>query len=75
MLDALNAIVDFFNMIGQLVVNFISGSELLSGFVASATGSIYYLFKFIPVQFMPFAYVTVVLSVIMFVVGRTNNAE
>jgi len=74
MLDAINAIVDFINMIIGTVTDFISYSKVLSGFVSLGSGFINSLLVYIPSQFMPFAIITVVLSVVMFVVGRTNNA-
>lgn len=74
MLDALNSIVEFLNMIFQSVVDFISGSELLLKFVSIGSGFLTTLFVLIPVQFMPFVVITVVLSVFMFVVNRSNNS-
>lgn len=74
MLDALNSIVEFLNMIFQSVVDLISGSELLLNFVSIGSGFLTTLFVLIPVQFMPFVVITVFLSVFMFVVNRSNNS-
>lgn len=73
MIDALNAIVEFLSSIWDTVLSFIHYSDFLAGFVSTGSGFLTSLFVLIPSPFLPFAVITVTLSVVLLVLGRTNS--
>lgn len=70
MLDALNAIVSFLASIWDSVLSLLHYSKFLSGFVSLGSGFLTKLTVLIPAQFLPFAVITLVLSVVLLIVGR-----
>lgn len=74
LLEALNSIVLFLGTIWNLLLSFIHYSTSLSRFLNICTTFISTLTTFIPVQFLPFAVITITLSVIFLIVGRRDSS-
>lgn len=75
MLDALNSIVEFLNLIIQSVHDFIWAEGIFFRFLLHGAVFLSNLITtFIPVQFLPFALVTLSITIVMLIFGRTNNS-
>lgn len=73
LLDAINAIVGFFSAIWDTVLTFVHYSMFLTEFITAVTGFMFKLVSLIPAQFLPIAVITVALSVVLLILGRSNN--
>lgn len=74
MLDALNSIVDFLNLIIDSVVSSITYSGLFIRFIVKGVSFLYQCLAFIPDELQAFALITIVLMVVLLIVGRSNNS-
>lgn len=74
MVDALNSIVEFLNMIIDSVVSAIEYGNVFTKFIVRGVQFLYSFIAFIPAPLQSFAFLTVVLMVVMLFVGRSNNS-
>lgn len=74
MADAINAIVDFFNLVIDQVITFITYLVMFFKFIAKGVVFLYDCLTFIPVELQAFAIITIVLTVILLILGRSNNS-
>ena len=73
MLDALNAIVAFLNMIVDKCVTFIHYLGTFLSFIGKGIKFLYSFVEFVPVELQAIAGLTIVLSVVLLILGRSNN--
>lgn len=73
MSDALNSIVQFINSIVDLVATMCSYIASFFRFIASGVVFLYQCISFVPLELQAIATLTIVLSVVLLIVGRSNN--
>lgn len=73
MLDALNAIVDFINMIIGTAVSFVYYIGDMFKFISVGSGILIQYMSIIPPYMSIFAVLTLTLSIVLLIVGRSNN--
>ena len=73
MLDALNAIVEFFNMIFGTAVSFVYYIGDLFSFISVGSGMLLQFIDIVPPYMTAFAVLTLTLSIVLLIVGRSNN--
>lgn len=73
MLDALNSIVDFLNMIMSTAVGFIFYLGDMFKFIGVGSGFLFQFMTIVPPYMSVFAVLALTLSILLLIVGRSNN--
>lgn len=73
MSDALNAIVQFINSIVDLVHTMATYIASFFRFIGSGVVFLYECISYVPLELQAIATLTIVLSVVLLIVGRSNN--
>lgn len=73
MLETLNAILAFFNLIVKPIVTIVSYTETLFKFLGAAPKFLTQYMNVIPPYMLVFAGITLTLSIVLLIVGRSNN--
>jgi len=73
MLETLNAILAFFNLIVKPIVTIVSYTETLFKFLGAAPKFLTQYMNVIPPYMLVFAGISLTLSIVLLIVGRSNN--